>query len=62
MDRKGSETVNSGGAPEPTEEERAAEYEIAGNVGRKGEDPSPDDRARGETSDKERAAPVDIDR
>lgn len=62
MDRKGSETVNTGGAPEPTEEERAKEFEIAGNVRRKGEDPSPDDRDRGETSKKERQAPVDLDR
>lgn len=62
MDKNRSETINTGGAPEPTEEERAEEYEIAGNVERHGEDPSPDDRERGETSRKEREAPVDIDR
>lgn len=36
-------------------------FDIAGNARLKGEDPSPDDRARGETSSKEPAAPVDID-
>lgn len=35
--------------------------DIAGNVREHGEDPSPDNRARGETSGAERAPPVDID-
>ncbi|MGQ0558270.1 MAG: hypothetical protein ACT4OE_01590 [Sphingosinicella sp.] len=34
-------------------------FAIAGNVRLKGEDPSPDDRARGETSSKEPASAVD---
>lgn len=62
MDKDRSGTVNTGGAPEPTEDEQAAEYEIAGNVERHGEDPSPDDRERGETSRNERQTPVDINR
>ena len=34
-------------------------FAIGGNVKLKGEDPSPDDRARGETSSKEPASAVD---
>jgi hypothetical protein len=59
--KKESETVNTGGASEPTAKERAREYEIARNARRKGEDPSPDDRERGEISTADRAPPVDID-
>lgn len=62
MDKRRSETINTGGASEPTSEEAQREFEIAGNVRRKGEDPSPDDRERGESSRKEREAPVDLDR
>jgi hypothetical protein len=36
-----------------------APFDIAGNARVRGEDPSPDDRARGETSSKEPAPPVD---
>lgn len=36
-------------------------FDIGGNVKLQGQDPSPDDRARGETSDKDAAAPIDID-
>lgn len=57
-----SETVNQGGASKPTREERDREFAgIAGNVKEKGEDPSPDDRDRGETSSAEGAAPADLD-
>ena len=46
-----SETINQGGASEPTKDERDREFAgIAGNAREKGEDPSPDDRERGETS------------
>lgn len=41
-------TVNRGPAPEPDREEVG---DVAGNARAKGEDPSPDDRERGETSD-----------
>jgi hypothetical protein len=48
MTRKsGGATINRGPAPAP---ERDEVGEVAGNVRRKGEDPSPDDRERGETS------------
>jgi hypothetical protein len=40
--------------------DQQAPGDIAGNVRLKGEDPSPDDRDRGETSSKDRAAPVDL--
>lgn len=40
-------------------QEGGAPFDIAGNVKERGEDPSPDDRARGETSGKEPAAPID---
>ena len=36
-----------------------AGLEIAGNVREKGQDPSPDDRDRGERSERERAGPGD---
>ena len=42
----GGDTINSGPAPRRKEEDAA----IAGNARRKGEDPSPDDRDRGETA------------
>lgn len=35
---------------------------IGGNARQRGEDPSPDDRRRGETAINDRAAAVDIDR
>jgi hypothetical protein len=38
------------------------EFAIAGNARERGEDPSPDDRDRGETSIKDPVPPVDIDR
>ena len=47
-----SETINQGGASKPSREERDREFAgIAGNAREQGEDPSPDDRDRGETSD-----------
>lgn len=49
MTRKtGGATINRGPAPEADRDEVG---EVAGNVREKGEDPSPDDRERGETSD-----------
>ena len=52
------DTVNSGPAPKRPE---AGEFAIAGNVKRKGEDPSPDDRDRGESSSMDRNSPVDVE-
>jgi hypothetical protein len=46
--QSGGDTVNSGPAPGP---ERDRVGEVAGNVREKGQDPSPDDRERGETSE-----------
>ena len=46
----GGAAVNRGPAPEPDRDEVG---EVAGNARRKGEDPSPDDRDRGETSSAE---------
>ena len=56
-DHEGSKgpAQQSGGRPEDNR------TDLTGNVRAKGQDPSPDDRARGEVSDKEDAAPVDID-
>jgi hypothetical protein len=65
MSKKGQNeraNVNMGPAPKPTAEERAREFEIAGNARRKGEDPSPDDRGRGEVSTAEHERPIDVDR
>ena len=50
--------VNAGPAPKDKRPD-PAEQAIIGNVKRKGEDPSPDDRARGETSSKEPSAATD---
>lgn len=52
------DTVNKG--PVPRKEE-IGEFEIAGNVRQKGEDPSPDDRERGESSGMDRNSPVDVE-
>ena len=51
-------TVNSGPSPKPKE---TGEFDIAGNVKDKGEDPSPDDRQRGESTSMDRKSPVDAD-
>ena len=57
-----SETINQGGAPKPNREERDREFAgIAGNVKEKGEDPSPDDRDRGETSSADDPSAIDVD-
>lgn len=40
-------------------ERRKEEFEIAGNARQRGEDPSPDDRERGERSVKDRPGPQD---
>lgn len=44
----GGDAVNPGPAPEPGGDPVG---DVAGNVREKGQDPSPDDRERGETSD-----------
>ena len=44
-------TVNAG--PSPKGERKKDEFDATGNVAEKGQDPSPDNRERGETSDKE---------
>jgi hypothetical protein len=58
---KGGPTVNQGGASKPNADEAAAEFDIAGNVAAKGQKPSPSNRDRGETSDADAAAPVDLE-
>jgi hypothetical protein len=45
--RSGGDTVNRGPTPEP---DRDTVGRTSGNARTKGEDPSPDDRERGETS------------
>ena len=57
--RNESETINTGGAGEPTQDERDREYDIAGNVAEKGEEPSPGKRERGESTSADSAAPID---
>ena len=51
-------TVNQGPAPERRREEDA---DITGNVKERGQHPSPDDRERGEMSDADAPAPIDMD-
>ncbi|HEX8240393.1 MAG TPA: hypothetical protein VF574_11705 [Allosphingosinicella sp.] len=54
----GGDTINGGPAPGTGRDEVG---EVAGNVRQKDEDPSPDNRGRGETSGADEAAPVDLD-
>jgi hypothetical protein len=56
----GGATINRGGAPEP-DKERPDEFDIAGNVAEKGEEPSPGKRARGEATSADTGSPVDLD-
>ena len=60
--RNESETVNTGGASEPTQSERDAEFSgITGNVAGKGEEPSPGKRERGETTSADTGGAIDAD-
>ena len=52
------DTVNQGPSPK---EKATGEFEIAGNARREGEDPSPDDRDRGETTSMDGKSPVDVE-
>jgi hypothetical protein len=56
MQKKGGETVNQGPGSRP---ERPDNFDITGNARKRGEDPSPDDRQRGETSVQEHESPAD---
>ena len=51
------DTINSG--PAPAREQDVPD--ITGNAGREGEDPSPDDRERGETSEAEPSGAIDLE-
>lgn len=53
------DTVNAGPAPR---RDNSDEFKIGGNVRTRGEDPSPDDRARGERTSADEGSPVDLDR
>ena len=44
-------TVNAG----PSRKGEREDFDVTGNVAEKGQDPSPDNRERGETSDKQPA-------
>ena len=51
------DTINSG----PAAGKEQARPDLAGNARRKGEDPSPDDRDRGESSEAEPSGPIDLE-
>jgi hypothetical protein len=53
----GGETINSG----PSRKRDGDGPEIAGNARRKGEDPSPDDRDRGETASSDSPGALDLE-
>lgn len=57
--RSGGDTINAGSAPEPERDEPSGN--VAGSVREFGEDPSPDDRERGETSDADPSSPTDLE-
>ena len=62
-DKKQPKTVNRGPAGENRlEKAHQEEFEVAGNVRRKGEDPSPDDRERGERSEADPKPPIESGR
>lgn len=50
-------TVNAG----PSPQKKTDEFKIGGNAREKREDPSPDDRERGEASGMDRNSPVDAE-
>ena len=54
--------TNQGPAARRAQVKEGDEFAIAGNARQRGEDPSPDDRDRGDTSIKDPAPPVDINR
>ena len=54
--QSGGDTINRGPAAKPDE---SGSGPVAGNAREQGEDPSPDDRERGETSSADRSA-VDL--
>jgi hypothetical protein len=56
----GGATINQGRASKPTGDERDAGIDVARNVAETG-GPSPGNRQRGETTDAEAPAPVDLD-
>lgn len=56
-DRKGSETINRGGAPDTPGDERDA----TGDVAEKGEQPSPAKRERGEPTGADTGSAIDVD-
>jgi hypothetical protein len=58
--QRGGPTINQGASPEP-DAEREGEFDIPGDVARKGEQPSPAKRERGETTSADPAAPIDLD-
>jgi hypothetical protein len=47
----GGDTINRGPAPQRDEEDDT--FDVIGNTALRREDPSPDDRARGETSNRD---------
>ena len=57
----GGATINQGGSSKPDADEAAAEFDIAGNVAEKGEQPSPGKRERGETTSADTGSPIDLD-
>ena len=58
----GGETINQGGAPKPTQDERDSEFDdITGNVAERGEEPSPGKRERGETTSADTGGAIDAD-
>ena len=56
MTRKDPTQTTVNASPRPGKKREDRQFDIAGNVEERGEDSSPDDRTRGETSDKESAA------
>jgi hypothetical protein len=59
--QSGGATGNQGGASKADARDTAAEFPIDGSVARKGEEPSPGKRVRGETTSAEPGSAVDFD-
>ena len=61
-DKERTRNPDEGTAARRAKIKEGDEFAIAGNARERGEDPSPDDRSRGDTSIKDPAPPVDINR
>ena len=56
MTKKHPTQTTTNASPSPDKKRTEDEFDVTGNIAVKGQDPSPDDRQRGESSDRESTA------